>query len=136
MHIFSSRTANGPRPLESIIQLEIVERAEVAHWCCAKGDFCDEHLLFQLVWRSGLDPGYVTQIGVPEALAATRPHHGFYYSYLRTGERSPKVSESRREYLCPHLATAMRLLPKESAYPKRLLDILTSANCNSAATAP
>jgi len=115
--------------------LEIVERAEVARWCCAKGDFCDEHLLFQLVWRSGLDPGYVTPIGAPEALAAIRPHHGYHYSFLRNGARSAKVSESRREYLCPHLATAMRLLPKDSAHPKDLLDILTSANCNSTATA-
>ena len=115
--------------------LEMMERGDVAHWCCTKGDFCDEHLLFQLVWRSGLHPGYVTPIGAYQALEAIRPFHGYHYSALRHGTQSATVSESRRQYLCPHLSIASRLLPKQKAHPLAMLNILKSANCNSSASA-
>jgi len=110
--------------------LEKLRRAEMEHWCCSKGDFCDEHLLFLLVWRSGLNPGYVTPIGTFEAFEPMRPFHGYHYSFLKFSSRNATVSESRRQYLCPRLATAVRLFPKMNEKPRRLLQILASANCN------
>jgi len=95
-----------------------------------QGNFCDEHIFFQLVWRSGLNPGYVTPIGTYEALETIRPIHGYQYSYLQSGLRDASASESRRQYLCPHLATASRLLPGLNEKAQRFLQILASANCN------
>ena len=121
--IYRNRTEQARREL-----LAAVQSGEVASWCCTRSDFCDEHILFQLVWRSGLNPGYV-QVDPPGPISKkVRPVHGIHYSQM--GHHGRLETEERRRYWCPLVRSALQLFPDLPHSPSRMLRWLDKANCH------
>ena len=121
--IYRNRTEQARREL-----LAAVQSGEVASWCCTRSDFCDEHILFQLVWRSGLNPGYVR----PEPMVQLhhkriRPVHGIHYSQI--GRQGKLDTEERRRYWCPLVRSSLQLFRRLPEHPRQMLHVLDSTNC-------
>jgi len=133
--VYRNRTAAARREMRALVNSGTVDT-----WCCARGDFCDEHILYKVVRRAGLDPG--PRLPSPDqiTLHRARPRHGVHFSHDPdwdlTGNGTRPDGMARRAYYCPHLETLVRILPFMASHPRYFVEALLNINCRRPAGAP
>jgi len=123
---YRTRTAAARRELTALVQ----GADEIARWCCADQGWCDEHILFEVLRRSGLNPGCRLPSFDQATLEAARPRHGIHFTYRRDWTVDPSDPQ-KRLHLCKHIPRAKRLFPTLGPTPTQMLKALWRRNCRS-----